>query len=111
MGAVCQTLLIFPLNQSYQHFISLLSRFLSSTTYSLMRRKKVFKAPCLLWTVGAALPHPPRAAHLIEVLAESSALRKCLGDFLGDILLLCDFLHQIIYFVQIPGKVYFVGIF
>ena len=48
--------------------------------------------------------------HLIKVTVESNPLRKCFRDFLGNILLLCDLLHQIIYFVQIPGKQCFVEI-
>ena len=48
--------------------------------------------------------------HLIKVIAKSNPLRKCFRDFLGNILLLCDLLHQIVYFVQVPGKQCFVKI-
>lgn len=84
---------------------------LANIVYSLT----ILRAPCRepAWrerraaasVAATVLRVSRRVTHLVEAVVKSNPLGKGVRDFLGDILLLRDLLHQVVYFVQIPENI------
>ena len=41
-------------------------------------------------------------AHLVKLLSKADRFRDGVGDLLGELLLLCDVLHQVVHLVNVP---------